>query len=249
MVLAKLATKVKEIREANPGRVLLLDAGDTLHGLPIVGISKGKAMVDVMNAVGYDFMAPGNHDFNYGQEKLEELSKMTNFKILAANVYKKGTEERLFAPYEIKELDGVKIGIFGLATPETLFKTNPKNIENLEFRNPVEEAKTVVAELKGKVDMIVGLTHLGLDGSTKASETSEGVASSVEGIDLIIDGHSHTELEGGKVVNGTLIAQTKDYNKNLGVVDILVKENKELELKASLINKSEAEELVADPEV
>lgn len=236
MGFARIYTKIQEIRETNPN-VLVLDAGDTFHGQTIASIVEGKSVVDVMNKIGYDAMAPGNHDFNYGQERLIELSKMTDFPIICANIVKDdGT--KLFTPYAIKEFEGTKVGIFGLSTPETAHMTHPKNVTGLTFRDPVEAAKEMVAQLKDKVDVIIAVAHLGLD--EHSPYTSKAVAENVEGIDLMIDGHSHTTLSEGLKVGETLIAQTGDYDKNLGIIDVVIKDGNIIEKNARLFTKEEA---------
>lgn len=244
---AKVAAKIKELKAENPN-VLVIDAGDTLHGQPFATISKGESIIKVMNAVGYDVMTPGNHDFNYGQERLVELAKYAEFPIISANVIKQdGTT--LLEPYVIKEVGGLKIGIFGLSTPETAYKTNPKNVEGLTFENPVEVAKKMVEELKAKdVDAIIALVHLGID--KESVDTSYLLRDNVEGIDLIIDGHSHSKLETidneGKDVK---IVSTGEYNNNLGIVNLTF-ENGELKaVEPSVFTTEEAAELEADPEV
>lgn len=242
---AKIATKVKELRKNLPG-LLVLDAGDTFHGQTIATINKGESIVDVMNAIGYDAMVPGNHDFNYGQDRLVELKGMAKFPILSANIVKAdGTT--LLEPYTIKEVNGVKIGIFGLSTPETSYKTHPDNVKGLTFKNPIETAKAMVAELKDKTDIIIALSHLGLDGSSEF--TSEMVAQQVSGIDIIVDGHSHTVLNEGKKVNDTLIVQTGEYDNNLGTVNFTYKDGKINIINAKLFNKDDLGSIAADAEL
>lgn len=243
MGLAKVATKVKELRENNKN-VLALDAGDTFHGQTIASLVKGESIAKIMNTIGYDAMAPGNHDFNYGQERLVELDGITEFPILAANVVKEDGST-LLTPYIVKELDGIKVGIFGLATPETAYKSHPKNTEGLTFKDSVEVAKEMVKELEGKTDIIVALTHLGVEGN----DTSVNVAENVEGIDLIVDGHSHTTLPNGKKVNDTLIVQTGEYDKNLGIVNIAMKAGEIAYIDAGLLTKKEAASLTEDEEL
>jgi len=245
MGLAKLASKVKEIRENN-SNVLVLDAGDTFHGQTIATLVKGESIVKIMNTIGYDAMTPGNHDFNYGQERLIELAEMADFPILSANVVKEDGST-LLPPYEIKEVGGLKIGIFGLSTPETTYKTHPKNVEGLTFKDPVSVAKEMVAELEDKTDIIIALVHLGLDASS--TDTSEKVASEVDGIDLIVDGHSHTTLPEGQLVNNTLIVQAGEYDKNLGLVNIVYEDGEITSINASLVTKEEAANLGEDADV
>jgi 5'-nucleotidase / UDP-sugar diphosphatase len=242
---AKLATILKEKKAANPN-TLLLDAGDTLHGQTIANLEQGASIVRMMNAVGFDAMASGNHDYNYGQGRLAELAGQASFPILAANVYKPdGT--RLLKPYIIKELGGVKIAIFGLATPETLYKTHPNNVEGLTFADPAEEAKKMVAELEGQADVIVALAHLGVDASS--TDTSTKVAQQAPGIDVIIDGHSHTALDKGQTEGGVLIAQSGEYSENVGIVELTVEAGEVQSKSASLIPLEQTLEVAEDPAI
>lgn len=242
---AKIAALIKEAKTANPN-TLVLDAGDTLHGMPIVNISRGENALKVLEAAGYDYMTIGNHDFNYGQERLLELKKMSKIEMISANVLnEKG--ESLFTPYAIKEVGGVKIGIFGLTTPETAYKTNPKNVEGLTFADSIEVSKKMVEELKDKTDLIIALVHIGLDESSVV--TSKEIAENVEGIDVIIDGHSHTLLEKGLLVNDTLIAQTGNYDQNLGYVDIEMKNGEVVNRTARLLSAADTVNTAADPEL
>ena len=104
---------------------LALDAGDTFHGMPIINISKGANMAQLMNLAGYDAMTPGNHDFNYGAERLQELAGMLNFPVLSANLVDLEGKGYVFRPYKSFVLDGVSIAVIGLSTPETAYKTSP----------------------------------------------------------------------------------------------------------------------------
>ncbi len=234
MGFAKIATKVEELRAQNPN-LLLLDAGDTFHGQTIATLVEGESIVTIMNAMQYDAMTAGNHDFNYGQERLLELAEMANFPVMGGNVKKDG--EPLLDEYIIKEVDGVKVGIFGLSTPETTYKTHPLNVIGLTFEDPAIQAQKMVDMLEGQVDVIVALGHLGVDESS--TYTSEAVINSVDGIDVFIDGHSHTALEGGKMVGDTLLVQTGEYDKNLGIVNLMVKDGM-VTAEASLFSKEAA---------
>lgn len=215
----KIYAAVQELKAKNPN-TLLIDVGDTFHGLPVVNIDQGATAVKLMNELGYAYMTTGNHDYNYGFTRLLELAKMANFKILAANVYKDG--QRVFPAYDIRDMGGVRVAFFGLATPETAYKTDPKGIEGVTFSDPIVEAKLVVAELAGKYDLLVCLSHLGVDDSS--DPTSIILAKFVPQIDIIIDGHSHTSLEDVQKKNTTetLITSTGAYGSGLGVVDVVI---------------------------
>ncbi|MDI3547110.1 MAG: 5-nucleotidase / UDP-sugar diphosphatase [Halanaerobiales bacterium] len=245
MGFAKLSTLVKEERAKNPN-LLLLDAGDTFHGQTIANLVEGESIVKIMNAIGYDAMATGNHDFNFGKERLLELNEMTDFPILAANI-KYEDDSPFLDAYVIKEVGGVKVAIFGLATPETTYKTHPKNVKSLVFESPVKAAKVMVDQLKDKADVIIALTHLGL--SEGSEYTSAMVAKEVPGIDLIVDGHSHHALKEGKRVGDTLIVMAGEYDKNLGVVNLTVEDGKVIAKKARLITKEDTANTEKDTEI
>lgn len=208
---------LREYYENQGATVFLVDAGDTLHGLPFATLEQGSSIVDVMNLAGYDVMTPGNHDFNYGSERLLELREEMQFELVSANVFYKEDGSYFLAPYTVMERNGETYGFFGLSTPETTYKTSPDNIEGLDFADPVQAAQNMVDYLSGRnVDHIIAVSHLGTDGASEV--TSESVARQVEGIDLIIDGHSHTVYENGSMVNGTMIVSTGEYIQNVGVV-------------------------------
>jgi len=212
------AAYAKAKLEGAGATVLLLDAGDTLHGLPFATVSEGEAVVQVMNEAGYDAMTVGNHDFNYGAERLYELSGKATFSMLAANVLKEDGST-LLPGSMIFELNHVKFGIFGLATPETVYKTSPDNVAGLTFADPVETAKAQVAAMEAEnCTVIIALTHLGLDEGSEV--TSRMLAEQVPGIDVIVDGHSHSLLEEGLWVGSTLIVSAGEYIENIGCVDI-----------------------------
>jgi 5'-nucleotidase / UDP-sugar diphosphatase len=244
MGFAKIATLVKQFESENPN-TLLLDAGDTLHGTTFATLMKGESVVNVMNKVGYDGMAAGNHDFNYGYQRLLELTEIAEFPVMSANI-RKADNSLLLKPYTIKEVEGLKIGIFGLSTPETHYKTHPKNVEGLTFTDPVAEAKEMVTELESNgVDAIIAVSHLGIDESS--TDTSIKVAEGAPGIDLIVDGHSHTTLVNGLVEeNDTLIVSAGEYTKNLGLVTLEFDGKELVNKSAKLVTKEESAEIIPD---
>lgn len=247
MGYGKIATHVNEFR-AQFDNVLLLDAGDATHGLPIATLTEGESSIRVMNAVGYDVMAPGNHDFNYGADRLMELAEIAEFPVLAANVYKEdGT--RLMNAYELFEFEGFTVAVFGLATPETMTKSHPNNTAGLTFTDPLEEAQKVMAELEGMADIVVALVHLGQDAETPLTWQSVTIAEQVDGIDVMVDGHSHTTLEEGMVLGDTLLASAGSYAKNLGVVELVIAEGEVTEVSARLITKEASAETPEQQEI
>jgi 5'-nucleotidase len=249
---AYVASYVKNLKDAGEN-VILVSAGDVLHGQPLATVSRGESIVNIMNAVGYDIMVPGNHDFNYGIGRLNELKNMMNFDLISANVKSASTGETVYEEGVIKEIAGIKVGFFGISSPETATKTNPKNVEGVLFEDPATAAADAVAALKEQgATVIVGVTHLGLDENTLEGERSTAVAA-VEGVDLVIDGHSHTLLENGQATDNALIAQTGEYLENLGVVELTITDGAVTDAKASLAVVPTAEVPVegweASPEV
>ncbi|MDB8552589.1 bifunctional metallophosphatase/5'-nucleotidase [Turicibacter sanguinis] len=200
---------------------LVLDAGDIFHGTPFATVELGQSVAQVLKVVGYDAMSPGNHDFNYGQDRLIELGKVADVQLLAANV--KTIEGKLrYGDCFVKEIGEMRVGVFGLTTPETVTKTNPENVVGLTFGTEEEivaEAKSMVQVLQERgVDVIIGLMHMGIDTDSRIKSTT--IASQVDDIDLIIDGHSHSELNQYEIVNGTILTSTGEHFKNVGVVTI-----------------------------
>ncbi|WP_128895529.1 5'-nucleotidase C-terminal domain-containing protein [Longirhabdus pacifica] len=248
MGFAKVSTLVQQYETENPDKpVVMLDAGDTFHGTTFATLVQGESIAKVMNEVGYDGMAAGNHDFNYGYERLLEIESLLDFPLLSANVIKEDGE-RLLKPYTIEEVNGVKLGIFGLSTPETHYKTHPNNVKGLTFTDPAAEAKLMVELLENEgVDVIIAVTHLGTDASS--TDTSIKVAEEAQGIDIIVDGHSHT-VDNLPTEAGTLIVSAGEYTKNLGVVELVFNQDNELlEKIPSRITKEDAAEVTPDADI
>ncbi|HUX39033.1 MAG TPA: bifunctional UDP-sugar hydrolase/5'-nucleotidase, partial [Rectinemataceae bacterium] len=229
--------------------LLMLDAGDTFHGQPWANLEKGATVAKLMNLVGYDAMTTGNHDYNYGIDRLVELSKMVNFPVVVANVKRDGA--LVFTPYVIKDVSGVRVAIFGLATPETLYKSDPAGLKGLSFEDPVATARSLIdKDLKGKYDVLICLAHLGIDASSTV--TSVSVAKACPEINLIIDGHSHSSLQQEILNNPTkvLIVQADAMGVTLGRVDMLVSaDRKVLSLIPQSVNLTNTPNMAADPAV
>ena len=243
--LAEMAAAVKTVKAKNSA-TLWLDAGDTFHGMPMITISKGENLVPLLNSAGLDAMTAGNHDFNYGSAQLEKLAKQLKFPLLDANVIRKSNGKLLFKPYKIFKLNGIKIGVFGLSTPETAFKTNPKNVKTVEFLNPVEVSKEMIKQLRPKCDVLIAVMHMGVDASSEF--TSERIARETDGIDLIVDGHSHTALTEGLRVKDTLIVQTGWHEYRLGKATIEVENHKIISKKAELLDAEEVKAICPKPD-
>ena len=206
--------------------VILADAGDFSQGDPYVSLSKGASAIEMMNAAGYNIVTLGNHEFDYGYTQLMENLSKAAFKVICADVLKDG--KTICDPnlvYTTKS--GVKLGFFGMETPETQTKVNPGLIQGITFLSNsagktelYDCAKAQVEALKKQgADLVIGLVHLGVDDESAADgHRSADLLAKVEGIDLLIDGHSHTVMTAGE--NGAAIQSTGTKFANVGVVVI-----------------------------
>lgn len=245
---ARYKTMIETLREANENRVLVLDAGDTIHGTNFATLSKGQSVIRVMNEVGIDAMVIGNHEYNYGRDELNAVIKEADFPVLAANIIQEESGQAEAQEHEIFEIDGLKIGVFGISTPETKVKSSPPNTEGLIFEDPVKVAQAQVDALKKEnCDAIIMLCHLGID--EESEDSSRKVLEKVEGIDLAIDGHSHTELPQGEMVQDTLLVQTGAMFANVGYVKLTFTDGKLSAKEGHLIPFVEAVQYEADPEI
>lgn len=217
--LAAFATVVKA-EMANDKSAILLSAGDLNTGQMVSDKNSGFIDVDAFSMLGLTATAIGNHEFDKKQLVFLAQIARAQFDYLSANIVRDdGTP--FSRGYIVKEVNGLKVGIFGLTTSDTSVKAHPFNVKGLKFTNEIEAAKAMVTKLREteKVDIVIALTHLGMGNSgDKGTVPSEKLAESVSGIDLIIDGHSHTNLDGPAMINGTPIVQAADSSKILGKV-------------------------------
>jgi len=234
--LACAATIIKGVRKENPN-LLLLDSGDTIQGTPLVYYHNKKnnqppdPMMLAMNALHYDAMAVGNHEYNFGLKVLGKARREANFPWLSANTYKKGTDQTAYAPYLVKEVNGVRVGILGLTTPGIPNWENAENYAGLEFRETVSEAKKWVKVLREKerADVVVIAMHMGLEkdlrtgkvdpGQVKNENAAVAIAEQVPGVDVILMGHTHREVP-SVYINGVLLTQADKWARRVARVDV-----------------------------
>jgi 5'-nucleotidase/UDP-sugar diphosphatase len=206
---AALANVLKQ----DPGPKLVLDAGDWFQGTPEGSVSRGKTLVPLLNAIGYDAVEIGNHEFDNGERELRGLIAQLKMPVLAANVYDSKTHQRVpwAKPWIIKDVAGVKVGIFGLLTVKMHQLAFADNIKGLYFRREADEAKDAVKALKeAGATIIIAVTHVGFEDPKYGKfEGDQTIASEVPGIDLIVGGHTHTRVTDPPhdPKNGTLITQ------------------------------------------
>lgn len=196
---------------AKSSHVVLVDNGDAIQGEPVGTMTTGEAIINLMNAVGYDIAIPGNHEFDYGMDRFLELTKKASFPYISVNFNLEG--EPVFAPYVIKEFDGVKIAFVGVTTPKTITSSTPKYFQNEagEFVYGFMQDETgekLYAAVQSAVDAargegaayVVLMAHLGIEAGC-APWMSTDVIANTTGIDAVLDGHSHSELAQEKVLS------------------------------------------------
>ena len=211
----RIAAVVKKVRAETPN-ILLLDAGDALGDTMIADLTQGRAIRELMNAVGYDVMSIGNHEPDFTASELREWIVGAKFLVLAANVTERMTGKHFTTPYLVREIGGVKVGILGLAYPNTPLTTGKKNVEELEFGAAAEAAQCFVPEMKSTgAQIIIALTHLGLGADKK-------LAQSVPEIDVIVGGHSHNRMTEALTVGRTLIVHAGAHGSDVGRLDLTI---------------------------
>ncbi len=238
--LARVAGYVRQLRQEGD-HVILIDDGDTIQGTPLSyyyekkDLSRPNPMMSVMNAMKYDAMTVGNHEYNYGMDVLLRCRKEANFPFLSANTYKRGEEKPFFKPYIIKEINGVRIGIIGLTTPNIPNWETPANYDSLVFRDSVEEARKWVRVLRDQehVQAVIINTHEGFEvdldsgkpNGSRYENHSWAIAHDVPGVDVLLTGHAHQNIT-PRLVNGVLVSEPGRWGEYLTRIDLLFrKEN------------------------
>lgn len=212
-------TALKADYEAKGAEVILVDAGDYSQGTSYVSVTKGLDAIEMMNAASYDVVTLGNHEFDYGYTQLKDNMTKAKFKVLCADVFNADGTPIFDANYTYTTKSGVKVGFFGMETPETQTKANPTKIKGLTFATNDAFTKAAADQVEAlkDADVVICLAHLGVDGESKPYRSTDLYAA-VKGIDFIIDGHSHTVMTKGE--NGEPIQSTGTAFANIGVIVI-----------------------------
>ena len=204
--------------ESRGAEVILVDAGDYSQGTTNVSTTKGADAVAMMNAAGYDVVTIGNHEFDYGYEQLMDNMSKAEFKVVCADVFDADGTTIFDANYTYTTKSGVKVGFFGLETPEAQTKANPALIKGLTFAiDDLWAVSQKQIDALADADVVICLSHLGVDNETKPY-TSYDLWNNTKGIDMIIDGHSHTVMTKGD--KNEPIQSTGTAFANIGVIVI-----------------------------
>ena len=214
LTYAGVSAYAKEM-EAQYGadRVTLVDAGDAVQGGPIGTLTQGEYLVDIMNQVGYDIFTPGNHEFDYQIPRLLELTELLDAQTISSNFVDLTTGESVFQPYTVLDYGDVQVGYVGITTPESFTKSTPAYFQDengnyiygfCERNNGQDLYDNVQASVDAAradgADYVVAVAHLGIE-ETSAPWRSTDVIANTTGIDVMIDGHSHSTIDGQQVAN------------------------------------------------
>lgn len=216
---------------------LLLDAGDAIQGSALAALSKGRDVIALMNAAGYDAMAAGNHEFDYGLDTLLSNARRADFPILSANSFRDGKpvlageaynggHKINNGAYTLLKRQGITVGIFGITTPEIANgagEAEPKEVRGIHFISPLTSSREIIRKLKELgAEIIICLAHLGIDPGSAPENQSVGLAEALgenSGLDIIIDGHSHSVFA-EKRINGILLQQSGSGAQRIGKIMI-----------------------------
>ena len=186
----------------NGENVVTVDAGDAIQGEAIGAQTKGSAIIDIMNTVGYDYAIPGNHEFDYSLSTFLDLTKNADFTYLSANFVDLQTGSTVFTPYAVKDFDGKKAAFIGICTPETYTKSTPVYFqdENGNYLYSFSEntfyetiQNTIDQAREDGADIVIAVGHLGINGTASGWKSTDVIANTT-GIDVFIDGHSHETI-------------------------------------------------------
>lgn len=236
--LAKVGSLIKRARLLDP-ELILLDSGDTIQGTPyayhaaVVEPAEANPMMVAMNDLRYDAMVPGNHEFNFGLDALNTARRSSRFPWISANITLAGTEDPAYAPYIIKQVRGVRVGVLGLTTPSIPVWEDAANYEGMDFVDPVKAAHRWVRELRrrNRVDVVIIAMHMGLEedilsgtpipGQLPGENAAVRIAREVPGVDLILMGHTHREVPSLNI-NGVLLTQAGRWGEFLSRTTLLL---------------------------
>lgn len=215
---------------------LTLNAGDLAEGSMVAYLTRGQVVAQALGRMGFDAIEPGNHDFAWGQEPLEAMLSDTGAPVVGANIVRDDGSPWA-APYLLKDVGGVKVGIVGVDTPDMKRFVSAEKLQGLDFQDPVATVARYLPEVRAAgAEVVVVLSHLGFEEDRK-------LARAVPGLDVIVGGHSHTELPHGHREGETLIVQAGSAAKHVGQVDL------EFDPTTRRIVSSQAQLLAVTPDV
>ena len=262
MGAAKLATVIEYVTSVSDS-TLILDAGNTFYGTTAASVSQGAIIAELMNGV-YDAMIPGSYDFAFGIDRLLELDADVDFPVISSNIT--DGQDFIFQPYKIFDFHGFSVGVIGLTAPEVHANINSRALEGVVLDRPPASLgqdtvsgdtetiataeqlfQTGIDLLREEADMIILLTQLDPDNAYGVS--ADTIASSINGIDLIIDGNSKREAHDEVIYKDTVIVSAGRYGDSIGIINVAVEQDEIASITPFIYTKEEAEELEPYPAI
>jgi len=226
----KLVDAIKTEEAKNPEGTIIVSAGDNYQGSAMSNLMYGEPVSTVFEEMGIELSAVGNHEFDWGINRINKWAEDGGFTFVCTNIYDKRTDQPVdwAEPFAIIEREGIKVGFIGLATPETAYKTLKANVENYEFRDPAEVITEWIPKVKDAgADIVIALTHLGSFQDKEGNITGEASdLCAVDGVDAVISAHTHQRVCG--LVNGKPLVQAYKYGRSFGKLTFIFDENNKL---------------------
>ncbi len=229
--LAYASTVIKRLRSEAPATNILVDSGDTWHGAGITYFDRGVSMVKIMNAMGYDAMVPGNWEFIYDREHLLDLIDQADFPVVAYNLYDKDWGDPILDQYVIKEVGGLRVAIVGMTYPWTALTSAVTGAAQWwKFGLRETEARELIAQINEEEspDLVVFISHGGLGYDQKFAQR-------VDGIDVMVSGHTHNPVYDPLIWNNTIIYEAGAHAEHVSSLDIEVRDKKVISYNYQLI--------------
>lgn len=218
--LAHMKTLFDQVKTENPNATLIVDGGDFIQGGAVAALSQGRALAPVIEAMEYDFLIPGNWEVVYGKDIMIEVMEQYDAPIISANMFHKDTEEYIFHPYYVRELEGVKVGFISYNDPDVPIRQNPSYSEGIKF-TPVEyNLKETIRQLKEQeqVDVLILITHIGLSRQYNLANNPD-----VEGVDYILGNDTHERIRKPIIGKYAKITEPGAFGSFVSRLDITVK--------------------------
>ncbi|WP_086347783.1 bifunctional metallophosphatase/5'-nucleotidase [Candidatus Enterococcus clewellii] len=259
---AKVAAKLKELKEKNNGPVIMIENGDFIQGSPLSYYAaknqqRVSELTGVINAMSYDVQVLGNHEFNYGLDYLKKVIDNYNAPVLAANILNEEGQPYFGKGYTIIEKAGIKIAVLGLVTQYIPHWEHPASIQGLRFESVVTTAQKIIPDLRKQADIVVVSYHGGFEKNLETGEATELLTGEnegyellheVAGIDALFTGHQHREI--AAVVNGVPVVQPGYRGSHIGEIQLTVeKRDGQVAITEADARLHSVAEAAADPEI
>lgn len=238
----KISAYVKAMRNTSQN-VLFVDVGDAVSGMPVTDLAMGEPNLRAMNTMGYDAFTPGNADFIFGGQEIVSLGEKANFPFISANIWFK--DKLAFEPFIIKKVAGLNIGIIGVSPLNAMVATTESKLAGFSVSDPIKAVRDAVSRIKDKTDLIIVLAHLGkVDPEVNISK----LVAAVPEIDVLVDGHDHIAVKGGKQQGNTVMVNAGQYGDFLGHLTLTLKDKKIVAWSEQLLDNQALSAIATDKE-